>query len=358
MADLIHGGDIYSVQEKGIKEVLDFSANINPAGLPKKVKEAVAEGLADCVNYPDPLCRKLRRAIGKAEELTENQIICGNGAADIIFRLVTALKPKKAVIPAPTFAEYEEALNTVGCEVKHYYLKEEEDFKLGEGFAESLDDSCDMIFLCNPNNPTGQLTEKALLEKILRICREKNIVMVLDECFIEFVAECGKYTMKEYLKEYDNLFILKAFTKSYAMPGLRLGYGLSSNLELLQRLAEAGQPWPVSVPAQTAGIQALKEEEYLKDSLAKIWQERWFLKNRLEKLGIKTWTPAANYIFFKLQEDSGYSAGDFQEKLLEKNIIIRNCSNYKGLKEGFYRIAVKFHEDNLRIIKALEEIKE
>ncbi|QHI73649.1 pyridoxal phosphate-dependent aminotransferase [Aminipila terrae] len=356
MANLIHGGDIYSAKEKGIEDILDFSANINPNGLPERVKQAIIDGLDSCVNYPDPLCRQLITAISEFEGIKGDCIICGNGAADIIFRFALALKPEKALVLAPTFAEYEIALNTVGCEAIHYELKEEEDFSLSEEYLNALDSSYDVVFLCNPNNPTGQLVTKELLEKILQICVEKNIMMVLDECFIEFIEEYEKYTMKSYIESCKNLFILKAFTKSYAMPGLRLGYGLSCNGDLLKKITDMGQPWSVSIPAQIAGVQALKEKEYLEESLKQIREERKYLVSELNKLGIKNYNPAANYIFLNIVDNKRYSISDFKEKLLEKGIIIRDCSNYAGLTAGYYRIAVKSHSANERLINVLKSL--
>ncbi|MFV0518323.1 MAG: threonine-phosphate decarboxylase CobD [Aminipila sp.] len=357
MANLVHGGDIYSAREKGMNEILDFSANINPKGLPKRVKEAINACLDSCVNYPDPLCRELVAAISEFEEIDRKNIICGNGAADIIFRLVLALKPKKAMVLAPTFAEYEQALETVGCNTTHFMLKEQEDFAIDEvEYLSALDDSLDVVFLCNPNNPTGQLVSKDLLEKILEKCVQNKTLLVLDECFIEFIENYQQYTMKKYVETCENIFILKAFTKSYAMPGIRLGYGMTSNGELMNQIEKMGQPWSVSVIAQAAGVQALKEVDYLEESLKEIRQERLYLVSELNKLGIKTYMPTANYIFFNINNNKNYNVSDFKKKLLEKGIIIRDCSNYKGLTLGYYRIAVKSHSDNERLVYALKSI--
>ena len=223
---LTHGGDIYTYKEMFKREALDYSANINPLGMPRGVKEALIESIDSWANYPDPLCRKLKYDLAENEKVDNEYIILGNGAADIIFRLVYALKPKKAIVLAPTFSEYEEALTSVECKVQYHYLKEEDGFLLRDDFIECISDEIDMVFICNPNNPTGELVSIELLEKILKRCREKDVMLVMDECFNDFIEEPERYTMKNYLKENKNLFILKAFTKIYAMAGLRLGYGL------------------------------------------------------------------------------------------------------------------------------------
>ena len=296
---LTHGGDIYTYKEMFKREALDYSANINPLGMPRGVKEALIESIDSWANYPDPLCRKLKYDLAENEKVDNEYIILGNGAADIIFRLVYALKPKKAIVLAPTFSEYEEALTSVECKVQYHYLKEEDGFLLRDDFIECISDEIDMVFICNPNNPTGELVSIELLEKILKRCREKDVMLVMDECFNDFIEEPERYTMKNYLKENKNLFILKAFTKIYAMAGLRLGYGLSSDERLLKKMTSVSQPWAVSIPAQIAGVQALKEKEYLKKTEELIRKESNYLKEALRKLNMKIYGSKANYIFFK-----------------------------------------------------------
>lgn len=356
MTKLVHGGDIYTAMEeaKG-REILDYSANINPMGLPKSVKTAVLNALEMCDNYPDPLCRKLRRAVAQKEALPEEYLIFGNGAADLIFRLAAALKPGRAMVLAPTFAEYEKALSINGCKVSHYFLKEQEGFALGEEFLLQLDASFDMLFLCNPNNPTGQLIPQRLLKRIADACREMDIFLVVDECFIDFLERPEEVTVKGMLRDHKNMFILRAFTKNYAMPGLRLGYGICSDQETLDLLFEAGQPWSVSLIAQEAGISALKEEAYLAEARQLIFEQREKLQRQLSAFGYTVYPPAANYIFFKLRETDDPSYVDkFIEDMAEEGILIRSCANYKGIEKGYFRIAVRTEEENRRLVETLD----
>lgn len=345
---LTHGGDIYTYKEMFKREALDYSANINPLGMPRGVKEALIESIDSWINYPDPLCRELKSDLADNEKVDNEYIILGNGAADIIFRLVYALKPKKAIVLAPTFSEYEEALTSVECKVQYHYLKEEDGFLLRDDFIECISDEIDMVFICNPNNPTGELVSIELLEKILKRCREKDVMLVMDECFNDFIEEPERYTMKNYLKENKNLFILKAFTKIYAMAGLRLGYGLSSDERLLKKMTSVSQPWAVSIPAQIAGVQALKEKEYLKKTEELIRKESNYLKEALIKLNMKIYGSKANYIFFK--DEDGHELKAYLEN---RGIMIRDCSNYVGLTKGYYRICVKEHKDNKRLINEI-----
>lgn len=205
-----------------------------------------------------------------------------------------------------------------------------------------------MVFICNPNNPTGELVSIELLEKILKRCREKDVMLVMDECFNDFIEEPERYTMKSYLKDNKNLFILKAFTKIYAMAGLRLGYGLSSDESLLKKMTSVSQPWAVSIPAQIAGVQALKEKEYLKKTEELIRKESNYLKEALKKLNMKIYGSKANYIFFKDNDNQ-----ELKAYLESRGIMIRDCSNYIGLTKGYYRICVKEHKDNERLINEI-----
>ena len=170
MKQLVHGGDWMGYRERFGRDALDFSANVSPLGLPEGVAQAIREALPLADRYPDPLCRTLRAALSRAEGVPQEHILCGNGAADLIFRLVWAVKPHKALVTAPTFAEYASALDTVGCEVKRFFLEEANDFAPTDALVDAVDESIDMVFLCQPNNPTGQLASPELVKKLLRRC--------------------------------------------------------------------------------------------------------------------------------------------------------------------------------------------
>lgn len=308
-----HGGDIYSHPD-----ILDFSANCNPFGTPERVKKAAAEAMEDICNYPDVKCRELRKALETAEGVPFHQIICGNGAADLIFGLVLAKKPKKALLLAPTFAEYEQALASVNCEITYYYLKEDEEFIPKDDLLLQITEKTDMVFFCNPNNPTGVAADRKFLKKLADKCKICHTFLVLDECFNDFLNEPESYTMKPYLEEYPDMFLVKAFTKKYAMAGLRLGYGLCKSEETLKEMRAVMQPWNVSVAAQKAGIAALKEEQYVADTMEKLQTEKEFLLEELAGTGLKIYGSEANYIFFKGPEN-------LSEMCLQMGVCIRDC---------------------------------
>lgn len=354
MVNLIHGGDIYSFENK---QIIDFSANINPLGIPQKVKDAMVSCIDSLEHYPDPLCRKLSAKIADSENVKTDQVICGNGAADIIYRLAIAIKPKKALVLAPTFAEYEIAMKTVDCEVSHYYLFDENDFMLDSRILDEVAANLyDIVFICNPNNPTGRIADREILIEILNICNRQGSFLIIDECFLEFCEISQRFTMKQYITNFPNLLILKAFTKLYAMPGVRLGYALTSNQRLLEELKNAAQPWAVSQIAQIAGIHALDETQYIKDAIEQVDAEKHFLVPKLNELGIRTYPTAANYILLNIKDSKGYDKDSFKEKMLNQGILIRSCANYKGLDENYFRIAIRSKAENLKLLEAFSNI--
>lgn len=340
----IHGGDIY--RNKG---VLDFSVNTNPLGAPDPVRLAAAHAAADMGRYPDIRCEELKKAISRFEGVPEENIICGNGAAELIFAAALAVKPKRALVLSPSFLEYERALKAAGAGIQYFSLPEEKDFEADESLLEEVTPELDMIFLCNPNNPTGCVIKRKLLEKVLKKCRQYGILLVLDECFIDFLEDPGTATMKEASFMSRELLIVKAFTKLFAMPGLRLGYAFGCNRELLDKMKEFLQPWNVSVPAQAGGIAALTDcgryhvDEYIKDTRKYVKEERRNMEAALKELGYYVYPSRANYLFFR-------GRPMLYEAALSAGFLIRDCSSYRGLSSGCYRVAVRKKEENERFI--------
>ena len=246
-----HGGDIYSAQKIYLGEILDVSVNLNPMGTPPQVVQAAHDALLEVQEYPDPLCRELRRAIAQKDGVSPKQIFCGNGAAEVIFRLALALRPGTALLTAPTFSEYEGALTQVGCNCRYHVLRQEDQFDVTESILEQIQPPVELVMVCSPNNPTGRLIQQPLLLRMLERCRQIGAVLAVDECFLPLAQEGAG--MAPYLDEYPELFLLRAFTKTYAIPALRLGYGLGSP-ELVERLSAWGPCWNTSGLAQAAGL--------------------------------------------------------------------------------------------------------
>lgn len=347
--ELVHGGDWAGYRAEFGCDALDFSANVSPLGLPAGVAAAITNALPTADRYPDPLCRELRAALAGAEGVPADWILCGNGAADLIFRLALAVRPRRALLPAPTFAEYEAALQTVGCAVQRVFLREENEFAVTEEFIDAVTPETDIVFLCQPNNPTGQVTPPALVERLVRRCAGCGAVLVVDECFLDFLPDRDAWTVKQLLRDAPQLVILKAFTKLYAMAGVRLGYALCGDAALLEKMRGAGQPWAVSSLAQAAGLAALQETAYADAVRALIAEQRPRMAAGLRALGLRVMDGQANYLLFR-------ATPDFGEKLRRRGAVVRSCANYPGLDAAWYRTAVRTAEENTRLLQIMGEI--
>ena len=347
--ELVHGGDWAGYRAEFGCDALDFSANVSPLGLPAGVAAAITNALPTADRYPDPLCRELRAALAGAEGVPADWILCGNGAADLIFRLALAVRPRRALLPAPTFAEYAAALQTVGCAVQRVFLREENEFAVTEEFIDAVTPETDIVFLCQPNNPTGQVTPPARVERLVRRCAECGAVLVVDECFLDFLPDRDAWTAKQLLRDAPQLVILKAFTKLYAMAGVRLGYALCGDAALLEKMRGAGQPWAVSSLAQAAGLAALQETAYAGAVRALIAEQRPRMAAGLRALGLRVMDGQANYLLFR-------ATPDFGEKLRRRGAVVRSCANYPGLDAAWYRTAVRTAEENTRLLQIMGEI--
>lgn len=315
-----HGGDIYKN-----KVDYDFSANVSPLGTPDSVKEVIIKAVDELSVYPDPYCTDLINAISQHHNIDKNHIICGNGASELIYSFTHAYQPKSAMIFSPTFCEYENSLN---CDIDY-------EFNVNKHY--------DVIYLCNPNNPSGNIKCKSDIIKLLDNCD----MLFIDECFMDLADEPHKYSL---INEYnDKMFILRAFTKSYGMAGLRLGYGITSNMNLLTKMSSKTQTWNVSAIAQKAGIAALQCCDFIERSRSIIKTERIYLTNELKSFGFDVYDSVVNFILFKTDLN-------LYDELLYKKILIRNCGNFRGLDNTYYRCAVKCHEDNEVLINAIKEI--
>jgi threonine-phosphate decarboxylase len=278
----------------------------------------------------------------------------------MIYQLAKVLKPKKVMVMAPTFSEYELAAESVGAEIEYFFLKAEADFQLDlKKLESSLTKELDLLFLCNPNNPTAQLIKASKLENLIKKAAQKKITVVIDEAFIDFLAQPEIYSVVNLLAKYDNLLILKSMTKLFAIPALRLGYALT-NKELSQKLENNRDPWSVNYFSQLAGEIIFKEDEeikeYIKRSKKKIVAEREYLYNQLKKIKkLKVYPPTTNYIFIDLSA-SKYEAKELRKKLAKSAILIRSCDSYRGLNKNYIRVAVKSRKENNILLKKLKEL--
>ena len=338
-----HGGDVYSHHVQ-----LDFSASINPFRAPDPVRMAAAEAAHKSHIYPDPYCRELRRKLSETEGVPKDYILCGNGAAELIYSFAYSLpKEKPALIVSPTFCEYQSALYAAGVLSEYYQLDEGNAFQLDERILKMDFSRYGALILCTPNNPTGQTVRPDLLEKLAGT----GIRMLCDMCFLDLTAAPERYDLPVLIGSFRNLLILKAFTKSFAIPGLRLGYALCSDPVFLLAMSQKAPCWNVSLPAQAAGYAALSCGKWLKESAMAISAERERMEKTLRDLGVKVYPGEANFLLL-------HSEADLYRLLLDRGILVRDCSDFAGLDKGYVRAAIRLPEENRCLLSAVEKILE
>ena len=378
-----HGGNIYKVfREKNIKEILDYSSNINPYGIPESLKSRIIENLEILERYPDPDYVELREKLANLNNVNLSDIILGNGATEIIFLFMKVINPKKILIVSPTFGEYERAVKAVGTsrnsidlscsddnknienkeiEIEYFELKESDDFNLNTGnLKNELEKKYDLLIICNPNNPTGKFLKLTQTEEILKECNKYDTKLFIDEAFIEFLTDGMKESIINTEENKKNLFVTRAFTKFFAIPGLRLGYGMYFDKELEKKISEKKEPWSVNNIAEIAGLTVLDDTEYIEKTLKWITKEKIYMYEKLNEIsGIKVYETEVNFITGKIDEKlflEGLNVKILREKMLEQGILIRDASNFKFLDERFFRLAIKDRESNDRVIEAMKEI--
>ncbi|RMW38511.1 MAG: threonine-phosphate decarboxylase [Nitrosopumilus sp.] len=342
-----HGGRFSGGNQK--IDVLDFSSNTSPAGMPSSVKSAIKKRVDEMEHYPDTDSLSLLSSLKKYTGLSDSHIVVGNGAIEILYNFCTAFLSKKCVlIPTPTFSEYESASKLADCKFtffKTMNLSEDVD-----SFISHIPrNGC--VFVCNPNNPTGTILSKTQLTKIISAAKNKSSFVFVDECFIELVPESNQSVIN-LIKKYDNLFVLRSLTKSYGLAGIRIGYGIGSKT-IIDILKKIKIPWSVNALAQEAGILAVKNKSHLTKSKSIIKKESNFLKKKITKIpGFQCHESSTNFILIKTKDDST----KIQKKLLKHKILIRDCKNFRGLDNHYIRIAVKSHKDNLKLVNAMEAV--
>ena len=342
MMDAPHGGDIYAYD----RDLLDFSVNLNPLGMPDRVLRAIREHAEEYDRYPDPHCRALRRALSVRESVPEKWLVFGNGAADLIVRLCMVLKPKRALLPAPTFSEYEKAVRLAGGEVRRFFLRQEAGYQVTADYADAVQPGDSVVFLCNPNNPTGALAEPGTVEALLSACGQVGAVLVVDECFLPFTD--GRSGQRR-LRASPNRLVLRAFTQLYAMAGLRLGYLMCADEDLAGRIGAWGQSWSVSAPAQVAGLAAVSEEGWPERTRRFLRMERPWMTDALGALGFFVYPSHSNFLLFQARPD-------LWDRAMARGVMLRPCSNFPGLDGSYFRIGLKKRVQNEMLLQVLKEI--
>ena len=349
----VHGADINSAAELyGLEadKIIDFSSNINPF-IVDSMDKIVAAGVGSLQKYPDIKYRRLRKNISDYLGVDDSQVIPGNGATEIIYLLMRSLSGRLAIIN-PTFSEYRKGAEIVGLSVVDFVMDWKKDFKLDLDEIYRRKDEFDSIFICNPNNPDGSVRE---IKKLLEFAEKEGKLLIVDETFIEFADSEKDRSLVNMVEKSKNLFIIRAVTKFFGIPGIRLGYGISSNRELLQKMYDEKEPWTINSFADSASDFIFKEEEYIRKSKEYFSKERVCMINEINKIdGIKAFNSDANFILVRFENRNVL---DVKENLLKRaGLLIRDASNFIGLDSSFARVAIKNHEQNTVLVDALRSV--
>ena len=357
----IHGGNIYEVAQRlslDPNEIIDFSTSINPLGVSKKAEKKIKENFSAILRYPDTHCSELTRTLAQFHGLAEDQILAGAGSTEFIYAIARVLNIQRALVVTPAFSEYENALEscpaTAGGNVDYFETREEDGFELNIGdLLFTLTRGYDALYLCNPNNPTGILTEREELKKILAQAEREEVSFILDESFIDF--EEGESLKKEAAMS-SRLILLRSMTKFFALPGLRVGY-MISNPEVIEKFRQKKEPWSVNVLAQIAAVESLRDAGYQSRTDKFIQQEREHLIQGLRSIpGLIPYPSAANYLLVQLHPSLNLTAAELREKLILQGILIRDCNSFHHIGPYFFRIAVRSRKENNLLLKALRQV--
>lgn len=352
----MHGGNVYRQSPPG--GWLDFSANINPLGLAPAVRQAIASSIGQVVHYPDPEARELKEALASHYHVPREDLVLGNGAAELFYLFFQTLRPASVLLPVPSFSEYERAALAAGTAVEYFPLGPEAGLQLDmqELAAAAAQRGTETVIVGNPNNPTGQLLTAADIEAFLQRTgkMEDPPWLLVDESFLDFRSDEEKYRASGLLEEYDRLFIIQSLTKFYAMPGLRLGFGAAREA-LVRRLELGKDVWNVNLLAQKAGAMALQQADYSRRTRELVAGEREFLFREFAKLkGIcPCQRPTVNFLLLRLED---MTSGAFAASMRQEGILVRDCSNYPGLDDYHVRVAVRSRRENERLLEAAAKV--
>jgi threonine-phosphate decarboxylase len=347
-----HGGDVFAVARSlGVppERLLDFSASINPLGMAPGVPQALAGCVERLVHYPDKDSAELKEALAACHGVNAAQLTVANGSTELIHLLPRVAGGRRGLIVAPAFAEYASALARCGWEIDYFCLDAQDGFALSlAALEEKLAGGYDMLFLCNPANPTGALLPRTTISAVLRLCQAHGTFFVLDEAFIDF---CEEESAKQLIASAERAVVLRSMTKFFGIPGLRLGYAIAApgTIAALHALQD---PWSVNTLAQVAGVVSLADRDYQERTRALVDRERERLAVALADLPELTVFPSnANYLLVQIR--SGMTAAQLRGTLLKEGVLVRDCSNFEGLDGRFFRVAVRLNEENERLVQLL-----
>lgn len=354
-----HGGNIREITRRyklSGKDVIDFSASINPLGFPQRLNKIISGNLNTIPHYPDPDCVLVKEALSQYLGVRQNKLLIGNGSIELIYLITLALKPKKVLVPLPSFSEYERASLIGGARPLFLKTTEKNGFEIDVKKVSKNLRNIGLVFICNPNNPTGFLFQKDAVMALAQECEKRGVLLVIDEVFMDFVEEEKQSSLLKFAAKSRHIMVLQSLTKFFAISGLRLGY-LVGPEELIERISLYQPPWSVNSFAQLAGVGLLKDSAFIRESRQYVFKERETLFQNLSLIKyIKPYPASANFIFCRILEGA-ISSKALCDYCGRKGIILRDCSNFRGLDNSFIRVAVRKKEENTRLIKVLKELE-
>ncbi|MFW9971424.1 MAG: pyridoxal phosphate-dependent aminotransferase [Candidatus Odinarchaeota archaeon] len=354
-----HGGEIYKLNSRNNpNSLIDFSTNINPLVTPNIFAKMYMNSINQVSKYPDSNSTLLKKelVIYFDNKVNKENLIIGAGSIELIsiFCDMFIDPGDEIIIAQPTFSEYAWAVQKNGGTIINVYRKPENHFRVEcKPIIDQITPKTKVIFLCNPNNPNGLLDHPKDIEKIINIASKNDVLVFLDEAFIEFTREFNSFIYR--LSSHDNLFISRSFTKFFGLTGLRIGFGVSTP-EIIDYITPGQNLWSVNCFGQIIAQEMLKSEKFIEDSLNFFSKERVFMKNELKKIpGVKIFPTDTNFFLINT-ENSQIKSNKIKELLLKENILVRDCSNYDGLNDYYLRISIKDRDLNIKLINSLKKI--
>lgn len=356
MINRFHGGNIWQYPESLRSTMIDFSVNVNPLGVREKIKNIIVKNINKVNCYPDPESGRLKNILAKWHRLSVNNLLIGNGSVELIHLIPRALSAKIVLIPVPVFSEYEFAAKCNNAKCIFVKSAEEDNFKINIPKLLKSIPKADLVFLCNPNNPAGFILARREILSLLKACENYNTVLAIDEAFMDFVPHSDEITMILESSKNKNILVLRSLTKFFAIPGIRAGY-ITGHKEIIKKLARHTYPWNVNILAQKVSEKIIGDKEYIVRVKNIIAKESVYLHNNLNDIkGIKAYPSDANYFLCKLKNTKINNAAGLTKKLIRHGILIRNCNNFRGLNNKFFRIAVREREDNIKLLSVLKAV--
>lgn len=352
-----HGSDLEKIEKiYHIKkeDIISFAANVNPLGVSPLLKRTLADKIDVITSYPDREYTSLRQSIAGYCCCDADDILVGNGCTELISLFIQITAPNKTLLLGPTYSEYERDLKLEGSEIDYYMLKEEDNFELDvTDFKSRITNDIDLIIICNPNNPTGGCISRDKLSDLLSHCKTSNTCMMIDETYVEFAENIHEVSAIPLCKEFDNLMVLRGTSKFFAAPGLRLGYAVTGNRELLNDINSNKNPWMINSLAVVAGETMFMDEEYIKATRKLMTEERTRLTRLFEASGrYKVYPSNSNFLLLKIL-DKSVSSHDLFDRAIRENMMIRDCSTFPGFEDRFIRFCFMKKEDNDRLAECL-----